>query len=657
MRKRLIAKGNIHKADYARAIVTDTIPGDIPIIVSNDGFYRNLRRPRSVNINYQLLVDLILKDEGRYTIPYRYNILRSGGGTRRLSLLHPRGQIAIAEFYRSYGDLICYYSRKSEASLRSPRKVGSLFFVKGPISEKNKLKGAGIDTVDIEKSVSNPASYFSYKGVDRAFKFFQTTEYVRLEKTYRVMHFADVSKCFSSIYTHTLFWATADVKTAKDNTLAEGFSNRFDRIMQSINYNETNGICIGPEVSRIFAELILSEIDARAIENLSYQELKFGKNYEFRRYVDDFYIFSESEAVAAKVLSAISLALSEFNLHFNSEKTHSVPRPFITAKSRLIRDASAHVEAFFGRFIGTGRLHDRTTYSYPKIIRRSPALLRSLLDSIKATCFDNESGYEGVTNYVISALVSRIIALVSDYDLGISHEEVELEHYVSSIMLLLEAVYFFYNVDPSVPSSLRVSQAAIWAFDFFTRKIPDRAPFLSEQLVRWTIQFVRSVDDGSPHRSNDCVPLEALNILLVLGEVGRNEVLAQSALSNFSGSVSKLMYFEIVSILFCIKDTPEFDRLRDDLFERCRVIVASHDVRLHAHSVHLALDILSCPYIAPQKRVVLFNDLRQQVGLATVSVGDALAAVSEFQQNPWFVDWDHANLLRMIRKKELSAVY
>ena len=43
--------------------------------------------------------------------------------------------------------------------------------------------------------------------------------------------------------------------------------------MQNLNYGETNGIVIGPEFSRIFAELILQEIDKSVkniLENLPY---------------------------------------------------------------------------------------------------------------------------------------------------------------------------------------------------------------------------------------------------------------------------------------------------------------------------------------------------------------------------------------------------
>ena len=58
--------------------------------------------------------------------------------------------------------------------------------------------------------------------------------------------------------------------------------------MQLANYNETNGIVVGPEVSRIFEEVILQQIDLNVLSKLENSGLKYGVDFEVRRYVDDF---------------------------------------------------------------------------------------------------------------------------------------------------------------------------------------------------------------------------------------------------------------------------------------------------------------------------------------------------------------------------------
>lgn len=659
MRKRVVAKGNIHRSDHLRTIVTDTLPGDVPIIVSNDGFYKNLKRcGGEASYPDDFVRRLLVPTKSfRYTVPYRYSLSRPDNSPRNLSLMHPASQLAVAQFYRQYGHLICYYSRKSDASIRSPEKVGSLFFVRGTRSDINRLKNASIDTVDIETSVSNPASYFSYRGYRRAFEFFNSPEYMRLEKSYQIMALADVSKCFHSIYTHTMFWAVADRETAKDNTSAKTFSNDFDRLMQSANFNETNGICIGSEVSRIFAELILSEVDKRIVLSLSAKGVVWQRDFEYRRYVDDFYIFACNKKIKDQVLSTIEEELSQFNLHLNKQKTEVFQRPFITKKSRMISDANGALNRFFDGFIKSA---DKSTHGYvfPTRIWQSDAALRSFLDAVKASCYDNQSGYGEISNYIIGALAARIRSLIAGFDRAIRDGDAGPEDYVSSVGLLLEASFFFYSVAPSVPSSLRIAQSSVEAFDFFVAKIPDRRASLTEQIVRWTHQFVRSDAQRDDPADSRCVSLAVINLLLVLGEMEDIQALVEKVVGEFCLEIGSFGYFEIVSMLFCARDHLAFAPLKRRLFDRAKTLLrASRDLRLDGEACMLALDILACPYLAKVDRSSLLNELRKGVGLPPLAKHDANLAIQRFEDGPWFVQWGDANLLHMIRKKELSSVY
>ncbi len=471
------------------------------------------------------------------------------------------------------------------------------------------------------------------------------------------MALADVSKCFHSIYTHTLFWAVADRETAKDNTSAHTFSNQFDRLMQSANFNETNGICIGSEVSRIFAELILSEVDKRVVQNLSRAGLVWQRDYEFRRYVDDFYIFSASAEKCKKILDAIGDELSGFNLHLNERKTEIFNRPFITKKSRMIADTNFALNYFFDGFI---KSPNKTTdgFVWPTRIWHSDAALRAFLDGIKASCYDNESGYGEISNYVIGALSARIISLIGGFDRAVKDEDATSDDYVSALCLLLEASFFFYSVAPSVPSSLRIAQSSIEAYNFFAEKIPSRKAFITEQIVRWTHQFVRSFNQLSDPSDGRCVSLAVLNLLLVLGEIEDTQALVGKVISDFCTDLPEFGYFEIVSMLFCVRDHPVFADIKLALFTRAKELLSeSRDLRLDAEAALLVLDVLSCPYIDTAERASLLNDMRKKIGLSQLTNVEALTAIQNFEDAPWFVQWGDANLLHLIRKKELSSVY
>lgn len=114
-----------------------------------------------------------------------------------------------------------------------------------------------------------------------------------MRKKYNKLLKLDISKCFDSIYTHSLAWAILgkDVAKSKIGITNQTFAGEFDRFMQVINYKETNGIIIGPEFSRIFAELILQNVDIRLEEKLSEERHYHRQDYQIFRYVDDFFFF------------------------------------------------------------------------------------------------------------------------------------------------------------------------------------------------------------------------------------------------------------------------------------------------------------------------------------------------------------------------------
>ncbi|WP_327754383.1 antiviral reverse transcriptase Drt3b (plasmid) [Sphingobium sp. SJ10-10] len=656
MRKKVVSKGNVRRADYLRAVVTDTLPEEVPIIFSNDGFYSNLTNRVPHSAEAALFVETLLSPERSYTKPYRYSVLRDAWSARGLSLIHPSAQQATAEFYQKFDSLICYYGNRSEASLRAPVKVGSTFFVKGPASGRNRHRRSGVDTVTIENSVSNPASYFAYNKISRAHEFFDSNDYLHLEKKYKFFRSLDVSKCFGSIYTHTLYWAVSDVQTAKDNTNSSGFANEFDRLMQSMNYNETNGICVGPEISRIFAEIIFSEIDRRAIQSLSSRGLSFKTDYEFRRYVDDYYVFSQDEHTTDRATAAIQTCLKEFNLHLNEAKTITISRPFSTKKSRIIAETNAAVTKFFNRFLEERSDGDDTAL-VPKIIIRADALLRSLVNAVKAICTIHDTGYDTVSDYIVSAASRRMTELSDGYAL-LENYEYDKEKYVASSMMLIEVIYFFYTVNPTVRSSLNVARATITATRLYSEHFPDRLAHLSESIVRWTLDLAKSIRRNSRHEDLTAVPVEVLNILIPMREIAASEPLVNELIETMCSTVDGFDYFEIVSFLFLSGGSVQHRALIRQLFDRAKAIVAAGlGPRVDSQSAHLALDILACPYIPLPKRASWFNVLRSQCQLPRISAADARNVVSEIEAHPWFVRWATIDLLSILRKKELSAVY
>lgn len=657
MRKRVVVKGNVRRSDYMRAVITDTLPEEVPIIFSNDGFYTNSSHTYD-NLNTKRFIDAIFTPAKAYTKPYRYSVLRDAVSARGLSLLHPLAQKDVAKFYAKYDSLICHFCSKSDASLRSPSKVGGTFFVKGPTSEKNRYKAASVDTVSLATTVSNPASYFVYNKISRAHEFFDSNDYLHLEKRFSSFRSVDVSKCFNSIYTHTLYWAVDSIHAAKESNGSVGFANEFDKLMQSMNYNETNGICIGPEVSRIFAEVIFSEIDKKIIDLLTFRKVIYKQDYEFRRYVDDFYIFTHTAAYADKVTGAIATCLSKFNLHVNEGKTETIQRPFSTKRSRIISDANDTVSLFFDKIICYRTNDLGEPAAYPKKILRSDALIRDFIKRVKAICSVHETGYDSISDYVVSAASKRVTDLCDGFASPYEGPHVDEERYIAVQMLLIETIYFFYTVNPTVRASLYVARAVVTATRLFRDKFPERLPFLAESVVRWTIDLVRSIGREERHKDLTAIPLEVLNVLLPMKEIAEDEPLVDDLIVQLCSEYERFEYFEIVSFIFLFGGRSKHRGMVTKLFKRAQDIVGNElGPRVDAQSAHLVLDMLVCPFISIEKRAGWFNRLQGRCGLSRVSRQEAQAAIEDLAKRHWFVRWDRVDFLALLRKKELSAIY
>ena len=198
------------------------------------------------------------------TIPFTYKITHHTNEFRELTLIHPLNQLALIEFYEKYKYLILYYCGVSPFSIRYPFKVAKYSFHKDKAHFKYLAFDHEHNTIEeFDKEYENLKTFFAYKDISNIYKFYESYKYHRCEKKYDNLFKFDISKCFDSIYTHSISWSLLNKYIVKDNLedSYRTFGGQFDQFMQNLNYGETNGIIIGPEFSRIFAEIILQQID------------------------------------------------------------------------------------------------------------------------------------------------------------------------------------------------------------------------------------------------------------------------------------------------------------------------------------------------------------------------------------------------------------
>ncbi|MEI6680458.1 MAG: RNA-directed DNA polymerase [Mariniphaga sp.] len=134
----------------------------------------------------------------------------------------------------------------------------------------------------------------------------------------------DINSFFDSIYTHSIPWAIHGKAQAKNNRSSSFYGNLLDVCIRNMNSQQTNGILVGNAVSRIISEIILCQIDYKISQRYS--------QIMCRRFVDDYYIFLNDEALKKGVISFIRSELSQYELILNENKAEMLESPFVFDK-------------------------------------------------------------------------------------------------------------------------------------------------------------------------------------------------------------------------------------------------------------------------------------------------------------------------------------
>lgn len=128
----------------------------------------------------------------------------------------------------------------------------------------------------------------------------------------------DITRFYPSIYTHSIPWAAYGKERVKSQLgyYKGSFADRIDVLVRACNRNQTVGIPIGPETSRIIAEIISSRIDA------DFQSHKLDlAAHNIDRLQDDWSVGAKTLEQAEDVITCISSIYRNYGLEINGSKT------------------------------------------------------------------------------------------------------------------------------------------------------------------------------------------------------------------------------------------------------------------------------------------------------------------------------------------------
>lgn len=626
-----------------RALLTEVLPYELPLMLDNEGFYQNVQDESLKQIFEESFSMINLK----WTIPFDYYVRRySGDKSRKLSLMHPIIQLRWVDFYEKHDYYMLSLCNNSPFSIRHiANRAQCVFKTEETNPEELQECEKRVEILDdeIEKYYR---SYFSYKRYDMMYKFFNSGDYLRLEQKYTHLLKMDIASCFYHIYTHTITWAVKGKEQAKELIGKETFENEFDKLMQYSNYNETNGIIVGPEISRIFAEIIFQRIDVNVLNRLKqkYASLKLGRDYEIRRYVDDHYIYANNNEVLNGILEVYKEELQYYKLFINESKLEFIERPFVSNVS----DAKYEINTLIAK-IKNNWLSKDDNGAYIHIVKNEMKAFTSVVNGFRSLTHKYNQKYGTLNRYFLSLLISQI------------GDELKCKHCLNASLGLLlmysEISFYVFSLDMSASASIKMCRILEYIHRW-AKKCTDKT-ILSEVESRIFREIKRCLDIYETKRKDSETNLEVLNLLLCLSRL-MNTPIPRPQIVKFFNIVEdcdenfrNLNYFQICTLLYIMDKDVNFDNLRAKLVSEISRRVTENNALLHADNAMLFFDAIVCPYISKTDKknilVKLFG-YREQTACKKLKIYD--------KTKRWFFNWNKSyGLSELISKKEYHSPY
>lgn len=629
-----------------RGLLTDTLPYEVPTIFSNEGWHANLASTPSTP-RLKAILGNIGEKTSKFSKPYDYEIVKGQGRFTRLSIIHPIWQNEIARFLNRHADDILSYCDFDAFSLRRPVSLASPFAFEPPEDPEESALKFGVCQVardQGEPDVSHMTSFFAYRRYNLLGKFVGSREHLRLERRYKYERKADISKCFYNIYTHSIGWAIKGKAFTKSNHMFQSFEAAFDNLMQSVNYNETNGIVVGPEISRIFAEIILQDVDKSIISQMQSKGYSCFKEFEIRRYIDDFYIYANSVEALDSIEESLRKSAERYKLFLNPSKSETQARPFVSKLSMARRKVESELKAVSDavrRARETGEQSD---------LRWASSTIRRALETLRVIVRDYQIGFETISGWLFSRF-RRLIRDLLYWQISISEADVR----VALSDMVVEVVHVAMHVtalDVRVRTTYSLSQLAQ-----ILRQ--NRSRFSDEQWGDIELSFIDGVTAAGSQmvgadKGDEREPIELYNLLICGVDFLGSSFLSDPKAEQLVRAVQEhaASYFGYISLKFLYlsdesKHKAELSQINSQLKNR---ILGGINWRTDSEEFFLICAFLSSPDISiSDKRDVFLS----------MNVGNSIsnAELTELGHRLSFVDWRGLSLEHLLARKTLRPVY
>ncbi|MCT9876654.1 RNA-directed DNA polymerase, partial [Escherichia coli] len=603
-------KIKISKNDYKRVLLTDILPYEVPILFSNEGYYKLLSENKTLPAVFS---DGFKFDS--YTIPYSYKIKKGLTSSRSLGVIHPATQLRICDFYDKYEHLMVHMCTKSPFSLRYPSKIGSYYYEKDFLKSRINLRDGLVQFHNhgFDSQETSSSSHFSYKKYPFIFKFYESYEFHRLERKFRKLLKLDIAKCFSHIYTHSVSWAVKSKEFSKVNRAHNSFEGCLDKLLQDSNYGETNGIIIGPEFSRIFAEIILQRVDLNVETYLNKESgIIKDRNYAIRRYVDDYFIFADDDETFKVIEFVLASELEKYKLYLNESKREMLERPFVTGATMAKNDIAEIIDDLYESLVYSDKMDELTSLvNLNAEVEIQPEHMNELfplkgvwnkklhadkfIKRIKIAVRKNNTTFDLVSSYLISALKSKffkVIRLLRLFNLT-GKEDITYRFF----SIFNEVIFFIYAMDFRVRQTYIISQVMLEVNSFANEQSSDIREVIKKNVFDELLMCIKSMGDIYER------PVELSNLLICMKGLGDQYKLNPDEFMDILGINDQecfdgLEYFSICSILHYIDNDARYSNMKESIVLAVQeLIFKRNDIKRDTETFMLFIDMMTCPYL------------------------------------------------------------
>jgi hypothetical protein len=442
------------KLDY---ILTDLLPVELSEMFSFRPFYDFLMQNEQQKKLHQLAENLkavqakgagVMFQGAWATVPFKYNILKGNDSLREMSIIQPLAALNIYLFMECYQkDILNFLDKHHCFSIRYHKKSSDLYY------KSRSKKAIQYFSVDVRRRIGKAAvqqtgNFFKIAMFESINSFADSRIWRMANFDYRYYAQMDYKSCFDSIYSHVYKWIiernVIDSKEAKNSNLFI----TIDRILQNINGRQSNGLIVGPEFSRMIAEVMLQQVDTEVKLFLLGKGMEHGRNYRVFRYVDDIFVFADSQENINRIIKAFQIIGNRYLLQLNELKlttglTPPLPKRWLE-RTRILADK---IDGFFEKI---------SKHEYDKLPDEEKYLVKSdyfpvdrIKDEFITLMNDFQDNRRTIVSFLLSALLNNISKVKDGFRLFANEK-------ANKALLLMDLAFFMYAFSPTFDSTRKL---------------------------------------------------------------------------------------------------------------------------------------------------------------------------------------------------------